>query len=76
MTDGRSECFLCYPGHRPIIAQNELAQVSYNSSCCGLAFGFQRLALGSIRTENQFRVALIIANIGTFGNLRRQDKVF
>ncbi|HEY1865588.1 MAG TPA: hypothetical protein VGG55_00860, partial [Candidatus Acidoferrales bacterium] len=58
------------------IAQNELAQVSYNSSCCGLAFGFQRLALGSIRTENQFRVALIIANIGTFGNLRRQDKIF
>ena len=58
------------------IAQNELAQVSYNSSCCGLAFGYQRLAVGTIRTENQFRIALIIANIGTFGNLRRQDKIF
>ena len=25
MGDGLSECFLCNPGHRPIIAQNELA---------------------------------------------------
>jgi hypothetical protein len=27
-------------------------------------------------TENQFRVTLIIANIGTFGNLRRQERIF
>ncbi len=33
-------------------------------------------ALGPVRTENQFRVAFIIANIGTFGNLRRQEKIF
>jgi len=29
-----------------------------------------------VRTENQFRVAFTIANIGTFGNLRRQEKIF
>jgi LPS-assembly protein len=56
--------------------QNELVQVSYNGNCCGIALEYRRLALGPIRTENQFRVALIIANIGTFGNLRRQDKIF
>jgi len=56
--------------------QNQLAQVSYNGSCCGIAFEYRRLALGTIRTENQFRLALIIANIGTFGNLRRQEKIF
>ena len=39
-------------------------------------FGFYAFAVGPVRTENQFRVALIIANIGTFGNLRRQEKVF
>jgi LPS-assembly protein len=61
---------------RQDLAQNELAQVSYNSSCCGLAVGYQRLALGNIRRENQFRIALIIANIGAFGNLRRQEKIF
>jgi LPS-assembly protein len=56
--------------------QNQLMQVSYNGSCCGIAFEYRRLALGQVRTENQFRVALIIANIGTFGNLRRQEKIF
>jgi LPS-assembly protein len=51
-------------------------QVSYNGSCCGIALEYRRLALRPVRTENQFRVALIIANIGTFGNLRRQEKIY
>ncbi len=57
-------------------AQNELVQVNYNGSCCGLAFGYQRFSLGTIRNENQFRVSFIIANIGAIGNLRPQDKIF
>ena len=57
-------------------AQNELAEVNYNGNCCGLAFGYQRLSLGAIRNENQFRVSFIIANIGAIGNLRQQDKIF
>ncbi len=56
--------------------QSQLVQVGYNGSCCGIAFEYRRLALGPVRTENQFRVAFIIANIGTFGNLRRQEKLF
>jgi LPS-assembly protein len=56
--------------------QNQVVQVSYNGSCCGLALEYRRLNLGTVRTENQFRVALILANIGTFGNLRHHDKIF
>jgi LPS-assembly protein len=56
--------------------QNQVAQVSFNGSCCGIALEFRRLALGPLRSENQFRVALLIANVGTFGNLRRQEKIF
>jgi LPS-assembly protein len=56
--------------------QNQLVQVSYNGRCCGLALEYRRIALGQVRTENQFRVAFIIANIGTFGNLRRQEKIY
>jgi LPS-assembly protein len=56
--------------------QNQLVQVSYNGNCCGLAVEYRRIALGQVRTDNQFRVAFIIANIGTFGNLRRQEKIF
>ena len=56
--------------------QNQLVQISYNGSCCGLALEYRRIALGQVRTDNQFRVAFIIANIGTFGNLRHQEKIF
>jgi LPS-assembly protein len=58
------------------VLQNQLAQISYNGKCCGLALEYRRIALGQVRTDNQFRVAFIIANIGTFGNLRHQEKIF
>jgi len=56
--------------------QSQLAQVSYNGGCCGIAFEYRHIALGTVRTENQFRVAFVIANIGTFGNIRRQETIF
>jgi LPS-assembly protein len=58
------------------LLQNQFVEVSYNGSCCGLSVEYRRLSLGEIRTENQFRVSLNIANIGTFGNLRREEKLF
>jgi LPS-assembly protein len=56
--------------------QNQLVQVSYNGGCCGLAVEYRRLNLGQVRTENQFRLAFIIANIGNFGNLRHRERIF
>ena len=56
--------------------QNQIVQVTYNGNCCGLSVEYRRIALGQVRTENQFRIAFTIANIGTFGNLRRQEKIF
>jgi LPS-assembly protein len=56
--------------------QNQIVQVSYNGACCGLALEYRRLSLASVRTDNQFRVSFIVANIGTFGNLRHQEKIF
>ncbi len=56
--------------------QNQFVQVNYNGGCCGLALEYRRLELGTVRNENQFRVAFVIANIGTFGNLRRQEKIY
>ena len=61
---------------RQQFVQNQVVQVSFNGNCCGIAFEFRRLALGPVRSENQYRVAFLIANIGTFGNLRRQEKIF
>lgn len=56
--------------------QNEVIQLSYNGSCCGIGFEFLRLALGPVRSENQYRLVLLIANLGSAGNLRRQEKIF
>lgn len=58
------------------VLQNQIVQVNYNGGCCGIALEYRRINLGAVRTENQFRIAFIIANLGTFGNLRRQEKIF
>jgi LPS-assembly protein len=55
--------------------QYTTAQVTYNTDCCGLSVQFRRFNIGT-RDESQFRVAFAISNIGTFGNLRRQDRTF
>jgi LPS-assembly protein len=58
------------------ILQNQIVQASYNGGCCGIAVEYRRINLGQVRTENQFRIAIMIANIGTFGNLRHQEKIY
>ncbi|HEX6880378.1 MAG TPA: LPS assembly protein LptD, partial [Terriglobales bacterium] len=52
------------------------AQTSYNWDCCGVSVEYRRFALGAVRNENQFRFAFSLANVGTFGNLRRQERLF
>lgn len=56
--------------------QNQLAEFSYNGSCCGFGFEYRRLSLGQVRNENQFGLVLRIANIASFGNVRRQESIF
>jgi LPS-assembly protein len=51
-------------------------QITYNWDCCGVSLEYRRLALGSVRNENQFRFALTLTNLGTFGTLRRQERLF
>jgi LPS-assembly protein len=61
--------------------QYAAAQTSYNWDCCGFSFEYRRFQLGSttigsIRNENEFRFALTLANMGTFGNMRRQERLY
>ena len=50
-------------------------QVTYNTDCCGWSVQFRRFGFGT-RNENQFRVAFNVANIGSFGTLRKQERMF
>src|SRR5579864_541286 len=56
--------------------QYSAAQAAYNWDCCGASFEYRRFALGSVRNENSYRFAFSLANIGSFGNLRRQQRLF
>src|SRR5215470_5496917 len=56
--------------------QYATVQTSYNWDCCGLSLEYRRFALGAIRNENQYRFAFTLANVGAFGNLRRQERLY
>ena len=56
--------------------QYTAVQTSYNWDCCGISVEYRRFALGSVRNENQFRFALSLTNVGTFGTMRRQERLF
>jgi LPS-assembly protein len=56
--------------------QNQIVEVTYNGDCCGLGFEYRRFSFGTIRNENQYSIVFRIANLGSAGNLRRQEKIF
>ena len=61
------------------------AQVTYNTDCCGLSVQYRRIyraptisngVVTSQPQDNSFAVAFSVANIGQFGTLRKQDRLF
>ena len=52
-----------------------IAQVTYNTDCCGLSVQIRRFDFGS-RNENQYLLSFSIANIGSVGNLKKQERLF
>jgi LPS-assembly protein len=60
---------------RLAIQEFAIAQVTYNTDCCGFSVEYRRFNFGA-RDDTSYRFALSIANIGTFGNLRKQERLF
>jgi LPS-assembly protein len=58
------------------IAAGAVGQLSYNFGCFGLNVEYRRFSLGTIRQENVYRVAISLANVGTFGNFRPRDRLY
>lgn len=63
-----------YDYTRDVMIYNQM-QLTYNTDCCGWSVQYRRFGFGN-RNENQFRVAFAVANIGSFGTLRRQERMF
>ena len=51
-------------------------QLGYNWDCCGVNLEYRRFALATVRNENQYRFTFSLANVGSFGNLRRTERLF
>lgn len=59
--------------------QNYLAytttQVTYNTDCCGFSVQYRRWNAG-LRDETRWTFSFAIANVGTFGSLKKNDRLF
>jgi LPS-assembly protein len=51
-------------------------QVTHNWDCFGISVEYRRFSLATVRRENQFLISISLSNVGTFGNLKRQDQLF
>ena len=50
-------------------------QVTYNTDCCGFNVEYRRINAG-LRDESYISWSFAIANVGTFGTLKKQDRLF
>ena len=57
------------------VTQYMAAQATYNTDCCGFSFQWRRFTFGTLN-DNQYRVAFTIANVGSFGTLKKQERLF
>lgn len=72
---GWNAAFVGIYDYRRSILQYSIIQVTYNTDCCGFSMQFRRFAFGT-RNENQYVFAFAVANLGSFGNLKRQERLF
>ncbi len=50
-------------------------QITYNTDCCGISVQYRRINIGT-RDDTQIEGSFAISNIGTFGNLKKQERMF
>jgi LPS-assembly protein len=58
------------------VLQVSAFQSTYNWDCCGITAEYARVKIGSIRNENVYRFSFNLANIGSFGNLLRRERLY
>ena len=55
----------------------EFGQLTYNTNCCGFSFEIRRFNSYSIvPSQDQYLFSFTLANLGTFGSMQKQDRVF
>jgi LPS-assembly protein len=70
--NGATSIYYDYKNHVTVFATVE---VTYNTDCCGISVEYRRFNIGT-RDDTQYRMAFTVSNIGSFGTLQRQDRIF
>ena len=61
---------------RSNLLQAATIQANYNWDCCGIAVQYSRWAFSPLNTENTFRFSFSLTNVGTFGSIRRLERLY
>ena len=57
--------------------QGTTVQTSYSWDCCGVTFLYSRFAPGAgLATENSYKFSFSLTNVGTFGSIRNQQRLY
>jgi LPS-assembly protein len=51
-------------------------EATYNTDCCGISVEWRRYNFGGVRDDTQYRLSFSIANVGNFGNMRKQERIY
>ena len=58
------------------LLQAATIQANYNWDCCGIAFQYAHWAFSPLQTENAYRFSFSLTNIGTFGSIKRLERLY
>ncbi|HLH00307.1 MAG TPA: hypothetical protein VKX49_28640 [Bryobacteraceae bacterium] len=70
--NGATSLYYDYMRHILVFATTE---VTYNTDCCGISVEYRRFNIGP-RDDTQYRVTFAVSNVGSFGTLRKQERLF
>jgi LPS-assembly protein len=72
---GWNVAFSAYYDYQRDILDFATTEVTYNTDCCGISVEYRRFNFGT-RDDTQYRVAFAVSNIGSFGTLRKQERIY
>jgi LPS-assembly protein len=72
---GWNAAFVAVYDYKVGVLDYAILQATYNTDCCGFSVQLVRFDFGT-RDETQYRFAFAVANLGSFGTLKRQERLF
>ena len=72
---GWNAAFVTVYDYKVGVLDYAILQGTYNTDCCGFSVQFVRFDFGT-RDETQYRFAFAVANLGSFGTLKKQEQLF